>query len=131
MASEQSAQTISSSVSRPVYNPISSQASLADITKENAELGSRLLLRYLTTEMTWRDYRTLADFLCCYGYEIKQDYSKFSAQDRELIAYLLNNTSLDLLHIYHKIIFLKDCNNGYKTKAIELLLASDSSQMPA
>lgn len=121
MVSVQSVQTTSNSVSNSV------SSSLADITKENEDLGVRLLIRYLTTEMTWRDYNTLAGFLCCYGYDIKSDYSKFSAQDRQLVAYLLHNTSLDLLHIYHKIIFLKDCNHGYKTKAIELLLASDSS----
>ena len=92
-------------------------------------LGVNLVIRYLTTSMTWSDYKTLSCWLGCYGYESSQN-RKLSDKDRPLLEYLVNNTTLDTLTIYHKLIFLGDINDRLKNSATQLLLSTNSSLLP-
>lgn len=100
------------------------------VPKENLEkLGLNLFVRYLTTDMTWDTYRTLATFLDCI-----EDYSfrtyraeQLKEIDRQLLEHLVNHTSLSAQTIYHKLIFLKDFSHGYKTAAALLLKSSNTA----
>ena len=93
-------------------------------------LGARLVLRYLTTPMTWRDYKELACWLGVYSYTPTNHQKPHEETDRPVLEYLVNKTNLTTTQIYHKLIFLKDLNHGLKTAAIKLLLPTDSSFMP-
>lgn len=110
----------------------SSQPLLAQTISDfhSDSIGVQLVVRYLTTPMTWKDYRILAEWLGCYQYTPANMQKPHENTDRPLLEYLVNNTTLTTTQIYHKLIFIKDMNYGLKNSATQLLLSPNSPFMP-
>lgn len=99
------------------------------ISKER--LASNLVHRYLTTSLSFHEYKTLAEWLGCYRYECKPLNKRIlETEDRRILEYLVNNTELTVTEIYHKLIFLKDLHYGLKTTTTKLFISPDTSQLP-
>lgn len=101
------------------------------ISSSSERLASNLTHRYLTTSMTFSDYKTLAEWLGCYRYECRPLNKRvLETEDRKILEYLVNNTQLTVTEIYHKLIFLKDLHYGLKTTTTKLFISPDISQLP-
>lgn len=103
--------------------------SLADCQATTSDLEARLLAAYLSnTIKSYRDYKTLSEWLGCYNFDARQ-IRKLNETDLQIIKYLAE-TQTNPQTIADKILFLKDFNHGSKTKAIELLLNANTPLLP-
>lgn len=100
-------------------------------TTSSERLATNLVHRYLTTSLSFSDYKTLAEWLGCYRYECKPLNKRIlETEDRRILEYLVNHTQLTVTEIYHKLIFLKDLHYGLKTTTTKLFISTDISQLP-
>lgn len=110
-------------------SPVESQQTISD--SSNERLATNLVHRYLTTSLSFSDYKLIAEWLGCYRYECKPlNKRMLETEDRRILEYLVNHTQLTVTEIYHKLIFLKDLHYGLKTTTTKLFISPDISQLP-